>query len=160
MGVDRPGEQLERPGHHWGGCRDHRPQTLRMQYIAGHRLPNLPFCRKRNLGDRTRDYPHHMQGVLPLSYPAGCWRNHQLQHDPLSDPIVIGSNLVVACLLAYLLYLLTYLLPAFALHKSTINGTERRRFSSSVVSVISCPFANTCTLFKFITRSFHVRLGI
>ena len=30
---------------------------------------------KGQTGDRTRDYPT----TLPLSYPAGLWRNHQLQ---------------------------------------------------------------------------------
>ena len=47
------------------------------------------------------------------------------------DPIVIGSNLVVACLLAYLPYLLTCLLRASALHKNINNETERRRSTSS-----------------------------
>ena len=54
----------------------------------------MGLCRKRKKRpDRGSNpgLPHHMRDALPLSYPAGLWRNHQLQQAGVSSVSVALS---------------------------------------------------------------------
>ena len=64
------------------GRRQCQPAAAPIDLARPVRSEGVGRCRKRKKRpDRGSNpgLPHHMRDALPLSYPAGLWRNHQLQ---------------------------------------------------------------------------------